>query len=114
YLFSMIKKLGHRPEFVLPDRNSVTMRAPFMSAYAELLVATCHRRGAHAIGGMAAYIPSRRDPDVNRIALEKVRDDKEREAAQGFDGTWVAHPDLVPVALEVFDRRLGVRPNQLE
>jgi malate synthase len=114
YLFSVIKKLGHRPEFVLPDRNSVTMRAPFMYAYAELLVRTCHRRGAHAIGGMAAYIPSRRDPEVNAIALEKVREDKEREAGQGYDGTWVAHPDLVPVALEVFDRVLGDRPNQLE
>jgi malate synthase len=114
YLFSMIKKLGHRPEFILPDRNSVTMRAPFMYAYAELLVATCHKRGAHAIGGMAAYIPSRRDPEVNRVALEKVREDKEREAGQGYDGTWVAHPDLVPVALEVFDRKLGDRPNQLD
>ncbi|MBV8259294.1 MAG: malate synthase A [Actinobacteria bacterium] len=114
YLFSVIKKLGHRPEFVLPDRNSVTMRAPFMWAYAEQLVHTCHRRGAHAIGGMAAFIPSRRDPEVNRVALEKVRDDKEREASQGYDGTWVAHPDLVPVALEVFDRVLGDRPNQLE
>jgi malate synthase len=114
YLFSVIKKLGHRPEFVLPDRNSVTMRAPFMYAYTELLVQTCHRRGAHAIGGMAAFIPSRRDAEVNRVALEKVREDKEREASQGFDGTWVAHPDLVPVALEVFDRVLGDRPNQLE
>ena len=114
YLFSVIKKLGHRPEFVLPDRNSVTMRAPFMYAYTELLVRTCHRRGAHAIGGMAAFIPSRRDPEVNAVALEKVRDDKEREAGQGFDGTWVAHPDLVPVAKEIFDRVLGDRPNQLD
>ncbi len=114
YLFSVIKKLGHRAEFVLPDRNAVTMRAPFMYAYTELLVRTCHKRGAHAIGGMAAFIPSRRDPEVNAVALEKVRDDKEREAGQGFDGTWVAHPDLVPVALEVFDRVLGDRPNQLE
>jgi malate synthase len=114
YLFNMIKKLGHRPEFILPDRNSVTMRAPFMYAYAELLVATCHKRGAHAIGGMAAFIPSRRDPEVNRVAIEKVREDKEREAGQGYDGTWVAHPDLVPVALEVFDRTLGDRPNQLD
>ncbi len=114
YLFSVIKKLGHRPEFVLPDRNSVTMRAPFMYAYAELLVRTCHGRGAHAIGGMTAFIPSRRDAEVNAIALEKVREDKEREAGQGYDGTWVAHPDLVPVALEVFDRVLGDRPNQLE
>jgi malate synthase len=114
YLFSVIKKLGHRPEFVLPDRNAVGMGVPFMRAYAELLVATCHRRGAHAIGGMAAFIPSRRDPEVNAIALAKVREDKEREASQGYDGTWVAHPDLVPVAMEVFDRVLAGRPNQLE
>ena len=85
-----------------------------MRAYAELLVKTCHRRGAHAIGGMAAFIPSRRDPEVNAVALAKVREDKEREASQGYDGTWVAHPDLVPVALEIFDRVLGDRPNQLD
>jgi malate synthase len=114
YLFSIIKKLGHRPEFVLPDRNVVGMGVPFMRAYAELLVRTCHRRGAHAIGGMAAFIPSRRDPEVNAVALEKVREDKEREASQGYDGTWVAHPDLVPVALEIFDRVLAGRPNQLD
>jgi len=114
YIFSVIKKLGHRPEFVLPDRADVTMAVPFMRAYTELLVKTCHRRGAHAIGGMAAFIPSRRDPEVNRVALEKVREDKEREAGQGFDGTWVAHPDLVPVAMEVFDRVLGDRPNQVD
>jgi malate synthase len=114
YLFSVIKKLGHRPEFVLPDRNVVGMGVPFMRAYAELLVHTCHRRGAHAIGGMAAFIPSRRDAEVNAVALARVREDKEREAAQGYDGTWVAHPDLVPIALEVFDRVLGDRPNQLE
>jgi malate synthase len=114
YLFSVIKKLGHRPEFVLPDRNVVGMGVPFMRAYAELLVKTCHRRGAHAIGGMAAFIPSRRDPEVNAVALAKVREDKEREAGQGYDGTWVAHPDLVPVAMEVFDRVLGDRPNQLD
>ena len=114
YLFSVIKKLGHRPEFVLPDRNSVGMGVPFMRAYAELLVRTCHRRGAHAIGGMAAFIPSRRDAEVNAVALARVREDKEREAGQGYDGTWVAHPDLVPVALEVFDRVLGDRPNQLD
>ena len=113
YLFSVIKKFGHRPEFVLPDRAAVGMGVPFMRAYAELLVRTCHRRGAHAIGGMAAFIPSRRDPEVNAVALEKVREDKEREASQGYDGTWVAHPDLVPVALEVFDRVLGANPNQL-
>ena len=114
YIFSVIKKLGHRPEFVLPDRGEVTMAVPFMRAYCELLVKTCHRRGAFAMGGMAAFIPSRRDPEVNAIALEKVREDKEREASQGFDGTWVAHPDLVPVALEAFDAVLGERPNQID
>jgi malate synthase len=114
YIFSVIKKLGHRPEFVLPDRSAVTMGVPFMRAYTELLVKTCHARGAHAMGGMAAFIPSRRDPEVNAAALEKVREDKEREAGQGFDGTWVAHPDLVPVAMEIFDRVLGDRPNQVE
>ena len=114
YIFSVIKKLGHRPEFVLPDRSAVTMAVPFMFAYTELLVKTCHARGAHAMGGMAAFIPSRRDPEVNEVALAKVREDKEREAGQGFDGTWVAHPDLVPVAMEIFDRVLGDRPNQLE
>jgi malate synthase len=114
YIFSVIKKLGHRPEFVLPDRADVTMAVPFMRAYCELLVKTCHRRGAHAMGGMAAFIPSRRDADVNAVALEKVREDKDREASQGFDGTWVAHPDLVPVAMECFDRVLGERPNQID
>jgi malate synthase len=114
YIFSVIKKLGRRPEFVLPDRADVTMAVPFMRAYCELLVKTCHRRGAHAMGGMAAFIPSRRDPEVNAVALEKVREDKDREAAQGFDGTWVAHPDLVPVALESFDRVLGERANQID
>jgi malate synthase len=114
YMFSTIKCFRDRPEFVLPDRNSVTMTVPFMRAYTELLVRTCHRRGAHAIGGMAAFIPSRKDPEVNRVALAKVREDKEREAGQGFDGTWVAHPDLVPVATEVFDAVLGDRPNQVE
>jgi len=114
YIFSVIKKLGHRPEFVLPDRSAVTMAVPFMRAYCELLVRTCHRRGAHAMGGMAAFIPSRRDPEVNEVALAKVREDKEREASQGFDGTWVAHPDLVPVAREAFDAVLGDRPNQID
>jgi malate synthase len=113
YIFSVIKKLGHRPEFVMPDRAQVTMGVPFMRAYAELLVKTCHRRGAHAVGGMAAFIPSRRDPAVNELALAKVREDKEREAGQGFDGTWVAHPDLVPVAKECFDAVLGESPNQV-
>ncbi len=114
YMFSVIKKLGRRREFVLPDRNSVSMTAPFMRAYTELLVKTCHRRGVHAMGGMAAFIPSRKDAELNERALAKVRDDKRREAGDGFDGTWVAHPDLVPVALEEFDRVLGGRPNQLE
>jgi len=114
YIFSVIKKLGHRPEFVLPDRADVTMAVPFMRSYCELLVKTCHRRGAHAMGGMAAFIPSRRDAEVNAVALEKVREDKDRETSQGFDGTWVAHPDLVPVAIESFDRVLGDRPNQID
>jgi malate synthase len=114
YIFSVIKKLGHRPEFVLPDRAAVTMAVPFMRSYCELLVKTCHRRGAHAMGGMAAFIPSRRDPEVNAVALARVREDKEREAGQGFDGTWVAHPDLVPVARDCFDAVLGERPNQID
>jgi malate synthase len=113
YIFSLIKKFRRRPDFVLPDRAQVTMTVPFMRAYAELLVRTCHRRGAHAIGGMAAFIPSRKDPKVNEIALAKVREDKVREATDGFDGTWVAHPDLVSVAKEEFDRVLGARPNQV-
>jgi malate synthase len=114
YIFSVIKKFRDRPEFVLPDRAQVTMTVPFMRAYTELLVATCHKRGAHAIGGMAAFIPSRRDPEVNEVALARVHEDKRREAGDGFDGSWVAHPDLVPVALEEFDAVLGDRPNQLE
>ena len=114
YIFSVIKKLGHRSEFVLPDRAAVTMAVPFMRSYCELLVKTCHRRGAHAMGGMAAFIPSRRDAAVNEVALAKVREDKEREASQGFDGTWVAHPDLIPVAQEAFDAVLGDRPNQID
>jgi malate synthase len=114
YIFSLIKKLRTRDECVLPDRAQVTMAVPFMRAYCDLLVRTCHRRGAHAMGGMAAFIPSRRDPEVNRVALAKVTEDKERECSQGFDGTWVAHPDLVPVAKAVFDRHLGDRPNQKE
>jgi malate synthase len=114
YLFSVIKKFRTRGrEFLLPERNAVTMTAPFMRAYTELLVQTCHKRGAFAMGGMAAFIPSRRDPSVNETALRKVRDDKAREAADGFDGSWVAHPDLVPVCKEVFDSVLGSNPNQL-
>ena len=114
YIFSVIKKFHDRPEFVLPDRAQVTMTVPFMRAYTELLVKSCHRRGAHAMGGMAAFVPSRRDPEVNETALRGVREDKVREANDGFDGTWVAHPDLVRVATAEFDRVLGERPNQVE
>ncbi len=114
YIFSLIKKFRHKPEFLLPDRIQVTMTVPFMRAYTELLVRTCHRRGAQAMGGMAAFIPSRRDPAINESALAKVRDDKAREANDGFDGTWVAHPDLVPTAHAEFEKALGAKPNQLE
>jgi malate synthase len=113
YIFSAIKCFADRPEMVLPDRLSVTMTVPFMRAYTELLVATCHRRGAHAMGGMAALIPSRRDEEANERALAGVRADKQREVGQGYDGTWVAHPDLVPVAREVFSAGLEGRPNQV-
>jgi len=111
YIFSAIK---NNPDVVLPQRHDVTMTVPFMRAYTELLVKTCHRRGAHAMGGMSALIPSRKDPAANEKAIAAVRADKEREAGAGFDGTWVAHPDLVPVAQEEFDKVLGDRPNQLE
>jgi malate synthase len=114
YMFSVIKKFRDAPDMVLPDRAQVTMTVPFLRAYTELLVKTCHRRGAHALGGMAAFIPSRRDPVVNEAALARVREDKLRESADGFDGTWVAHPDLVPVAREPFAARLGARPHQLD
>jgi malate synthase len=114
YIFSSIKCFADRPEMVLPDRSAVTMTVPFMHAYTELLAATCHRRGAHAMGGMAALIPSRRDEEANERALDGVREDKQREVRQGYDGTWVAHPDLVPVAREVFEQGLGGAPNQLE
>jgi malate synthase len=110
YIFSCIKKMGA----VLPDRAQVTMTVPFMRAYTQLLVKTCHDREAHAIGGMAAFIPSRRDPEVNATALAKVSEDKRREAGDGFDGTWVAHPDLVAVAQAEFDAVLGDRPNQVD
>ncbi len=113
YLFSIVKNFRDGGEkFVLPDRNLVTMTAPFMRAYTELLVRTCHKRGAHAIGGMAAFIPSRKDAEVNKVAFEKVKNDKDREAGDGFDGSWVAHPDLVPIAMESFDAVLGDKPNQ--
>jgi malate synthase len=114
YIFSAIKSFPADPGAVLPDRAQVTMTVPFMRAYTELLVKTCHLRGAHAMGGMAAFIPSRRDPEVNRVALAKVKEDKDREAGDGFDGTWVAHPDLVPTATEAFDRVLRHRKNQLD
>jgi malate synthase len=115
YLFSMIKVFRDAgPEMIVPDRASVSMTAPFMRAYTELLVKTCHRRGAVAMGGMAAFVPNRADPEATAIAFEKVRADKTREAGDGFDGSWVAHPDLVPVCREVFDVVLGDRPNQLD
>jgi malate synthase len=113
YIFSSIKCFADRPEMVLPDRGDVTMTVPFMRTYTDLLAATCHRRGAHAMGGMAALIPSRKNPEANEKALEGVRADKDREVSQGYDGTWVAHPDLVPVAREVFARGLNGAPNQL-
>lgn len=113
YLFSIVKNFRDGgSKFVLPDRNLVTMTAPFMRAYTELLVRTCHKRGAHAIGGMAAFIPSRKDAEVNKVAFEKVKNDKDREAGDGFDGSWVAHPDLVPIAMKSFDAVLGEKPNQ--
>ncbi|WP_405900668.1 malate synthase A [Streptomyces sp. NBC_00727] len=115
YLFSIVKNFRDGgAKFVLPDRNAVTMTAPFMRAYTELLVRTCHKRGAHAIGGMAAFIPSRRDAEVNKVAFEKVKADKDREANDGFDGSWVAHPDLVPIAMASFNAVLGEKPNQKE
>ena len=115
YIFSMIKNYrGRGARFVLPDRSQVTMTVPFMRAYTELLVQTCHKRGAFAIGGMSAFIPNRRDPEVTAQAFEKVTADKRREAGDGFDGTWVAHPDLIPVAQAEFDAVLGDRPNQVE
>ncbi|HEY5675982.1 MAG TPA: malate synthase A [Myxococcales bacterium] len=113
YIFSLIKKLRTRKDLILPDRQKVTMTVPFMRAYTELLVKTCHRRGAHAMGGMAPFIPTRKNPEINEKALAQTRADKEREVADGFDGTWVAHPDLVPPAKEVFDRKLG-KPHQKE
>ena len=112
YIFNFIKKLRNHPDKTLPDRAQITMTVPFMQAYAELLVKTCHRRGAHAIGGMAAFIPSRRDEEVNKKAFAKVLEDKTREAQQGYDGTWVAHPDLVKVARDAFGKVLGDKPHQ--
>jgi malate synthase len=112
YIFSIIKKFRQQRDFVLPDRAQITMTVPFMRAYTELLVKTCHQRGAHAIGGMAAFIPSRKDSEVNARALANVREDKVRESNDGFDGTWVAHPDLVAVAKEPFAKKLGNKPHQ--
>ncbi|HEY4883236.1 MAG TPA: malate synthase A [Myxococcales bacterium] len=113
YIFSLIKKLRARRDLILPDRQQITMTVPFMRAYTELLVKTCHRRGAHAMGGMAPFIPTRKNPEINEKALAQTRADKEREVKDGFDGTWVAHPDLVPIAKEVFDQKLG-KPHQKE
>jgi malate synthase len=112
YIFSIIKKFNRQPGFIFPDRSQITMTTPFMRAYTDLLVKTCHHRGAFAMGGMAAFIPSRKDEEINQRALAKVREDKLRESKDGFDGTWVAHPDLVPVARDVFDKALGDNPNQ--
>ncbi len=112
YIFSVIKKFRNKSGFLIPDRSQVTMQAPFMRAYTDLLVQTCHKRGAHAIGGMAAFIPSRKDEEINRVAFEKVRADKVREANDGFEGTWVAHPDLVTVAREEMQRVIGEAPHQ--
>lgn len=112
YIFSTIKKFSSHKEFLMPDRAQITMRVPFMRAYCRLLVKTCHKRGAHAMGGMAAFIPSRKDAAINEVAMSKVKEDKELEVTTGFDGTWVAHPDLVPVAKDVFDKTLGSNPNQ--
>jgi malate synthase len=112
YMFSFIKKFRNRRDLVLPDRAQVTMTVPFMRAYTELLVKSCHGHGAHAMGGMAPFIPSRKNPEVNEKALAKVREDKIREVTDGFDGTWVAHPDLVPTAKAVFDEKLGSKGNQ--
>jgi len=114
YIFSLIKKFRNRRDLILPDRAQIGMTVPFMRAYTELLVQTCHKRGAHAMGGMAPFIPSRKNPEINTAALAKVREDKSREVFDGFDGTWVAHPDLVPVAMEIFDKVLGEKPHQKE
>ena len=112
YIFSCIKKFHQFSECVLPDRSQITMSVPFMRSYAKLLVQTCHKRKAHAMGGMSAFIPSRKDEHINKLAFDKVTADKELEASTGFDGTWVAHPDLVPVALAPFNRVLKENPNQ--
>jgi malate synthase len=112
YIFSVIKKFRNQPGFLLPDRGQITMTVPFMRAYTDLLVRTCHKRGAHAMGGMAAFIPSRKDAEINEVALTKVKEDKLRESTDGFDGTWVAHPDLVLTARQIFQQALQGRPHQ--
>jgi malate synthase len=112
YIFSFIKCFRNRPEFVLPDRSQITMSTHFMKSYSELLIKTCHRRGIHAMGGMAAQIPIKEDADLNEQAMNKVRADKELEAKNGHDGTWVGHPGLVPIAQEVFDQYMP-GPNQI-
>ncbi len=114
YIFSIIKKLHTHPFAVFPDRDKVTMTLPFMMAYAQILVMICHKRNAYAIGGMSAFVPSRKDPEVNKLAFAKVYEDKMREVGQGFDGTWVAHPDLVQIAREPFEKRIGKRKNQID
>jgi malate synthase len=114
YIFSFLKSFADDETRVLPNRDKITMTVPFMRAYTELLVKTCHERGAHAIGGMAAFVPSSADPEATAVALEKTRADKSREAGDGFDGSWVAHPALVPVCTEVFEVTLGERPHQIE
>jgi malate synthase len=114
YMFSLIKKFRTRKDKILPDRAQVTMTVPFMRAYTELLIKTCHRRGAHAMGGMAPFIPSRKNPEINEKAMAKTREDKKREVTDGFDGTWVAHPDLVQLAHEEFEKVLGGRANQID
>ncbi len=113
YIFSIIKKFRNDPDKLLPDRVQITMTVPMMKSYTDLLVKTCHKRGAFAMGGMAAFIPSR-DEEVNRLAFAKVREDKERESRDGHDGTWVAHPGLVPLAGEIFAEALGGKPNQID
>ena len=114
YIFSFIKNFADDPNRVMPDRTTITMTVPFMRTYTELLVKTCHERGAHAIGGMAAFVPSGADPEATAVALERTRADKAREADDGFDGSWVAHPGLVPTCTEVFSSLLGDRPHQIE
>ena len=112
YIFSTIKKFQAQKDFIFPDRSQITMTVPFMRAYTTLLVQTCHKRGVHAMGGMAAFVPSRKDLKANELAFAKVREDKEREVQDGFDGTWVAHPDLVSVAAQIFEKTLGKAPHQ--